>query len=174
MNNYVSSSEPQLSVVNQGDSKEISISIAYDDVTLHYGTHSEHPGTSSWLFEEGYRFVCLWVIWCSWPSKETNKIYFKPNKRLELSNFLDRYATRLPSFWALARNEVHLYRVHSIIGDTYCFHLLHCLIVSMIPEQIFGTMMRSELLIKVNDYCTWYVKIGFYLYHPKQIKIIAK
>ena len=35
MNNYVSTSELQLSVVNQGVSKEITISTAYDDVTLH-------------------------------------------------------------------------------------------------------------------------------------------
>ena len=46
MNNYVSFSKLQLSVVNQSDNKEISISTAYDDVTLHYGTQPEHPGIS--------------------------------------------------------------------------------------------------------------------------------
>ena len=44
MNNYVSFSELQLIVVNQGDSEEISISTAYDDVILHYGMQPEYPG----------------------------------------------------------------------------------------------------------------------------------
>ena len=29
----------------------------------------------------------------------------------------------------------------------------------MIPEQIFATMMRQDLLTKVNDYRIWYVKV---------------
>ena len=44
INNYASFSELQLSVVNQDNSKTISISTAYDDVTLHHGTQPEYPG----------------------------------------------------------------------------------------------------------------------------------